>query len=55
MIFYLKAHRPSYRDRVTINVAEVQNEVEERLAQLRQRLTSSSTAELIKDALLARR
>lgn len=52
MIFYLKAHRPIYRDRVTINVAEVQNEVEERLAQLQQRQPSSSTAELIKEVLL---
>ena len=55
MIFYLKAHRPIYRDRVTINVAQVQHEVEERLARLQQRLPSSSTAELIKDALLAGR
>jgi 20S proteasome alpha/beta subunit len=52
MIFYLKAHRPIYRDRVTINIAQVQSEVEERLAQLQQRLASKSTADVIKDALL---
>jgi hypothetical protein len=52
MIFYLKAHRPIYRDRVTINVAQVQSEVEERLAELQQRLQSSNPAELIKHALL---
>src|SRR5689334_12705389 len=55
MIFYLKAHRPIYRDRVTINVAQVQNEIEERLARLQQRLPSSSAAELIKDALMPER
>lgn len=54
MIFYLKARRPIYRDRVTINVAQVQSEVEERLAELQQRLQSSNPAELIKDALLRR-
>ena len=52
MIFYLKAHRPIYRDRVTINVAQVQNEVEERLAKLKEKLPASSTAELIKNVLL---
>jgi len=52
MIFYLKAHRPIYRDRLTVNLPQVQNEVEQRLADLKERLASSSTAELIKDALL---
>jgi AcrR family transcriptional regulator len=52
MIFYLKAHRPIYRDRLTINLPQLQNEVEERLARLQERLPSSSTAELIKDVLL---
>jgi len=46
MIFYLKAHRPIYRDRVTINVAQVQKEVEDRFARLTDRLPVSSTAEL---------
>ena len=55
MIFYLKAHRQIYRDRVTINVAQVQNEIEERLAYLQQKLPSTSTAELIKDVLLPER
>src|SRR5690348_2914016 len=50
MIFYLKAHRPIYRDRVTINLAQVHSEIEERLAELQQRLQSSNPAELIKDA-----
>lgn len=45
MIFYLKAQCPIYRDRVTINVAQVQNEIEERLARLQQKLPSTSTAE----------
>ena len=52
MIFYLKAHRPIYRDRLTINVPQVQSEVEERLVQLQQRLHSSNPAELIKGVLL---
>ena len=32
-IFYLKAHHPIYRDRLNINLPQLQNEVEERLAQ----------------------
>ena len=35
MIFYLKAHRPIYRDRLNIDIKQVQSEIEERLAQLR--------------------
>ena len=35
MIFYLKAHRPIYRDRMNIDINQVRSEVEERLAQLR--------------------
>jgi len=53
MIFYLKAHRPIYRDRVTINLAQVHSEIEERLAELQQRLASSNPAELVKHALVA--
>ena len=33
-IFYLKAHRPIYRDRVSIDVEQVKSEIQERLAQL---------------------
>jgi len=32
--FYLKAHRPMYRDRVSIDVEQVKSEIEERMAQL---------------------
>jgi 20S proteasome alpha/beta subunit len=34
MIFYLKAHRPIYRDRMNIDLKQVYSEVEERMAQL---------------------
>ena len=34
MIFYLKAHRPIYRDRLNIDVNQVKSEIEERMAQL---------------------
>jgi hypothetical protein len=34
MIFYLKAHRPKYRDRLNIDIEQVRGEIEERLAQL---------------------
>ena len=33
-IFYLKAHRPIYRDRLNIDIEQVRGEIEERLAQL---------------------
>ena len=33
-IFYLKARRPKFRDRLNINVEQVQSEIEERMAQL---------------------
>jgi hypothetical protein len=33
-IFYLKAHRPIYRDRVSIDIEQVKSEIEERMAQL---------------------
>ena len=36
MIFYLKTHRAIYRDRLTINIPQVQKEVEDRLEQLKQ-------------------
>lgn len=34
MIFYLKAHRPIYRDRLNIDIKQVQGEIEEKIAQL---------------------
>ncbi|MCA1577774.1 MAG: hypothetical protein LC794_10500 [Acidobacteria bacterium] len=55
MIFYLKAHRPMYRDRVNIDVRQVQAELEERVSLLRQRLPPDRRAEFtIKDILLPR-
>jgi len=36
MIFYLKAHRPQYRDRLNIDVKQLTSEIEERMAQLRE-------------------
>jgi transposase-like protein len=36
MIFYLKAHRPQYRDRLNIDVKQLNSEIEERLAELRE-------------------
>jgi hypothetical protein len=33
--FYLKAHRPIYRDRLNIDIEQVRGEIEERMAQLR--------------------
>jgi transposase-like protein len=35
MIFYLKAHRPQYRDKLNIDVKQLDREIEERLAELR--------------------
>ena len=34
-IFYLKAHRPIYRDRLNIDIEQLRVEIEERMAQLR--------------------
>ena len=34
LIFYLKAHRPIYCDRLNIDIAQVKSEIEERMAQL---------------------
>jgi hypothetical protein len=36
MIFYLKAHRPIYRDRLNIDLKQVQSEIEARMAQFRE-------------------
>src|SRR6185369_2077612 len=35
-IFYLKAHRPIYRDRLNIDIEQVNSEIKERMAQLRE-------------------
>ena len=35
-IFYLKAHRPIYRDRLNIDIEQLRGEIEERMAQLRE-------------------
>jgi transposase-like protein len=37
MIFYLKAHRAIYRDKLNIDLKQVQSQIEDRIAQLRQR------------------
>ncbi len=34
LIFYLKAHRPIYRDRLNIDIEQVKSEIQERVAQL---------------------
>jgi len=33
-IFYLKAHRPIYRDRLSIDIEQLRGEIEERMARL---------------------
>lgn len=40
MIFYLKAHRPIYRDRLNIDIEQVRGEIEERMAQLQSDLVA---------------
>ena len=35
-IFYLKAHRPLYRDRLNIEIEQLRGEIEERMEQLRE-------------------
>jgi hypothetical protein len=34
MIFYLKAHRPIYRDRLNIDIEQVRGEIEERMVRI---------------------
>ncbi len=34
MIFYLKAHRPKYRDRLTVDINAVQREIEQRVREM---------------------
>ena len=35
-IFYLKAHRPIYRDRVNIDITQVQSEIDEMMERFRE-------------------
>jgi len=35
MIFYLKAHRPIYRDRLNIDIEQVRGEIEEAMERIR--------------------
>ena len=41
MIFYLKAHRPQYRDRLNIDIKQLHSEIEEAIDQLKLTLTRS--------------
>lgn len=41
IIFFLEAHRPSYRDKLNIDVKLLHSEIEERMAQLGLLLTRS--------------
>src|ERR1041384_3832871 len=34
MIFYLKAHRPIYRDRLSVDVEQLKSDIEEKMANL---------------------
>jgi hypothetical protein len=36
IIFYLKAHRPIFRDRLNIDLKQVQSEIEDKIARLRE-------------------
>lgn len=45
IMFMLKAYRPQFRDRVTIDVNAVDSEIEQRLAQLASRGETSTTGE----------
>jgi hypothetical protein len=45
IIFYLKAHRPIYRDKLNIDLKQIHSEIEERMAQLG--ITPDSLARVI--------
>jgi 20S proteasome alpha/beta subunit len=45
-IFYLKAQRPKFRDRLNINVEQVQSEIEERMTQLQSALVARAVPAL---------
>jgi hypothetical protein len=46
-MFWLKAHRPKFRDKVTIDVEVVKNEIQERINQLGLRQLPMTTTEFI--------
>lgn len=46
-MFWLKAHRPKYRDRVSVDVEVVRNEIEERMNQLSLKQLPVLTAEFL--------
>jgi len=46
-MFYLKAHRPKFRDKVQIDVEVVKNEIQERIQQLGLRQLPMTTTEFI--------
>lgn len=50
LMFYLKAHRPKFRDRVSIDVEVVRNEIEERMSQLNLRQLPAMTTEFLNSA-----
>lgn len=41
IIFYLKAHRPKYRDRLNINLEQVQSDIDEMIERFREHLALS--------------
>jgi len=47
LMFYLKAHRPKFRDKVTIDVEVVKNEIQERIQQLGLRQLPMTTTEFV--------
>jgi hypothetical protein len=46
-MFYLKAHRPKFRDKVTIDVEVVKNEIQERISQLGLKQLPMTTSEFL--------
>lgn len=50
LMFYLKAHRHKFRDRVSIDVEVVRNEIEERMNQLNLRQLPAMTTEFLSGA-----
>lgn len=46
-MFWLKAHRPKYRDRVSVDVEVVRNEIEERMSQLNLRQLPPAMAQAL--------
>lgn len=48
-IFYLKAHRPKFRDRVTIDLDSVKDEIEQRMAQVNLKQLPPAMAQFLQD------